>query len=90
MIGPDTTVIMRKTDRLVRIVLPDGIGMVEIQTGLHIGDTPRIRVGVTSDQPRYGETARDGLTYRVSNAYDHDGIVYLDGHEVSRETEERS
>lgn len=81
MPGPDTTVIMRKTDRLVRIVLPDGIGAVEVQTGLYVGDTPRIRVDVTSDQPRYGETARDGLVYRVTNNQDYDGIVYLDGHE---------
>jgi hypothetical protein len=82
---PDTTVIMRPTDRLVRIVLPDGVGMVEIQTGIHIGDDPRIRVDVTSDQPRYGATAKDGRAYRVENSQAAEGVVYLTGFEPEPE-----
>lgn len=79
MSQPDTTVIMRPTDRLVRIVLPGGIGMVDIQVGLTRSDgAPVARVDVTSDTDRYGP-ALDGRNYTVTNGDPGPGVVFLTG-----------
>lgn len=83
---PDTTIIARPIDKLIRVVLPDGIGMVEITTGLRTADgKPRVRVDVASDYERYGP-ARDGLSYTVENGEPGPGVVFLTGETVSRET----
>lgn len=64
---------------VLRVVLPGGIGTVEIETGLTTEDgKPRVRVDVESDTPRFGP-AFDGLLYTVENGDPGPGVVFLTG-----------
>lgn len=63
----------------LRILLPGRTGTIEIDTELHRADgTPRVRVDVQSDTPRYGP-ADDGLSYTVENGDPGPGVVFLTG-----------
>lgn len=70
--------VLLDTERPVfRIVLPGGIGTVEIETGLSTEDgKPRVRVDVESDTFRFGP-ASDGRSYVVENG--DPGVVFLTG-----------
>lgn len=69
----------------LRILLPEGVGTVEIITGLATDEgKPRVRVDVLSDTDRFGP-ADNGLNYVVKNGEPGPGVVFLTG-SVSRET----
>jgi hypothetical protein len=82
MSGPTTTIMARKSDRLIRVVLP-GIGAVDIETGLtDSAGRPVIRVDVQSDAGRgrlaYGLNP-EGIPYAVENGEPGPGVVFLTG-----------
>jgi hypothetical protein len=82
----DTTKLMRNERR--RVILPDGIGTVEIMPITRADGTPGYRVVVQSDTDRFGP-AIDGRNYNVSNGDPGPGVVFLLA-DVSRETEDDS
>jgi hypothetical protein len=72
---------------LTRVILPRGIGVVEIMTDLVEGATgdPAIRVDVISDAARYGPAA-DGRYYEVIDRKPGPGVVALIGRTRPDET----
>lgn len=76
MSAPNRQHIMRQGE-VLRVLLPEGVGMVEIEPGLVTADgKPRVRVDVTSDTTRYGP-ASDGNSYTVTNGDPGPGVVFL-------------
>lgn len=74
---PDTTIIARDTDRLIRVVLPDGSGVVEIRTDLATADgRARMRVDVVSDFPCFGRDHK-GRAWEVTGGDPGPGVVFL-------------
>jgi hypothetical protein len=64
----------------LRVILPDGIGVVEIDTESRREDgAPRVRVDVMSDIT-YQDPAADGYSYTVEDGQPHHpGVVFLTG-----------
>lgn len=76
----DYKMIRVKPGQALRILLPGLSGTVEIRTDLATANgSPRMRVDVQSDQPRFGPVAEDGLTYVVENGDPGPGVVFLTG-----------
>lgn len=75
-----SSVIMRSDDKpVLRVVLPGGAGIVEIETGLTTSDgAPRVRVDVQSDTDWFG-VPPGGLAYTVENGDPGPGVVFLTG-----------
>jgi hypothetical protein len=70
---------------VLRVILPGGVGTVEIETGLTTADgRPRVRVDVTSDTTRYGP-ATDGNSYAVTNGDPGPGVVFVTGEQPGQE-----
>jgi hypothetical protein len=77
MPGPDKTIKVGPNDRLVRVLLPNGEGAVDIVLGLTKDDGQEcIRVDVASDSERYGPD-RHGRTWAVENGNPGPGVVFL-------------
>jgi hypothetical protein len=69
-----SSVTMGTHDDRIRIILPNGIGTIEITAGLRSGSgDPQIRVDVESG------AARDGRFYQVRNGEPVPGVVFLTG-----------
>lgn len=81
----DVLKMMRSERR--RVILPDGIGTVEIKPITRSDGSPGYRVDVQSDTDLYGP-AENGRNYTVKNGDPGPGVVFLLGSEVSRETSE--
>lgn len=74
---PDKALALKAGDAFVRVVLPDGIGAVEIRTDLHDAEGhPRVRVDVVSDTATYGPD-RHGRSWAPDNSSP--GVVFLTG-----------
>lgn len=73
--SPDTTVVARESDKFIRVVLPDGIGMVEIRTDYRDAEgRPRVRVDVASDTDKHGPDRR-GRNWTIESG--EPGVVFL-------------
>lgn len=75
--APDKTIKIGPNDRWVRVLLPNGEGVVDIALGLETAEGwGRVRVDVQSDSERYGPD-RDGRTWAVENGDPGPGVVFL-------------
>jgi hypothetical protein len=75
--GPDRTIKVKPNERLVRVLLPNGEGTVDIMLGLETVDgRERVRVDVQSDFERYGPD-RNGRRWAVENGEPGPGVVFL-------------
>lgn len=70
----------------LRVILPGGIGVIEIDTELHRADgAPRVRIDVTSDIS-HQDPADDGYSYIVEDGEPHHpGVVFLTGTQYAPE-----
>lgn len=77
-----SSVVMRSEDRpVLRVILPGGAGVVEIETGLTTHDgAPRVRIDVESNTDRFG-VPPGGLVYAVENGDPGPGVVFLTGYQ---------
>jgi hypothetical protein len=77
MTHPDTTIRINRHHTVTRILLPDGIGTVEITLDLTTADgRDRIRVDVSDDSKRFGPDAK-GRTWTTENGDPGPGVVFL-------------
>lgn len=74
--GPDRTIKIKPSERLIRVLMPNREGTVDITLGLETAEGhDRIQVDVQSDSPRYGPDDH-GRTWGVDNGRS-PGVVLL-------------